>query len=95
MSKETEDRIPKITVNKDKLIIEIDLKELIFVINNSPEGYKVKKPKKLLQAFKKHLENYAASNATEKGISEFQDLLDQITDEIVINEDDIIIENED
>lgn len=84
--------IPIIEVREDVLMISIPLNELIFAIENRPdEQFKVVKPENLLSAFQFHLVNYSSSNATELGISEFQNLLDKITDEVFVNEDEIII----
>lgn len=86
--------VPKIGIQNDKLVIEISLPELIFAIENKGDDYKVEKPDELLEHFKFELENYAQSNATEKGISELQYLFDIIADEIYINSNDVIIQKQ-
>lgn len=87
------EEVPAITVTKNKLRIEIGLPELMFVIeNNIDNPFKVNKPKELLKAFKKHLERYATGNAVEKGITDLQQLFDDITEQVYTNEEDILIE---
>lgn len=86
------EEVPVIKIIGNKLTISITKEQLIFVIENSPERFKVNKPKELLHAFKKHLENYQTGNAVELGISELQYLFDMIAEQIIINEDDILLE---
>lgn len=84
---------PTIKTDDDKLTIEIPLDALVKIIEARIDAkYKVEKPEKLLDAVKFELENYAGSNAVECGLSELQYLLDEITDKVYLDAEDIIIE---
>lgn len=87
----THEEVPVIQTSEKELTIHITLDGLRRAIEGrTDENYKVIKPEKLLDAFKSKLQDYAESNASELGITEFQYLLDRITDEIYTDATDII-----
>lgn len=78
--------IPDIKVSEGILVITITAEELQHIAESNPESnYKVINKNGFLEDFANELRSFAKSNATEKGLSEFQYLLDEIIDETYIS----------
>lgn len=91
-----EKEIPDIKVTGNVLTITITAGELKHIAEHKPESkYKIINENGFLEDFAKELRNYAKSNATEKGLTEFQYFLDEVIDETYTNaSENIIDENE-
>lgn len=74
--------IPGIRLMDSMLVISLTADDLKFVAEQKNGGqYHVTNAGQFLLDFKCQLENYAGSNATEKGNTEFQELIDRLIDE--------------
>lgn len=79
--------IPKFEINDDVLTITISADDLKYITECRSEcGYIVKDKSLLLKDFTRQLEHeWAESNATEMGITEFQYFIDNAVDEVYQN----------